>query len=252
MLLSNNLDVGPDSTTITTALSDDLADTPFDSVSSAGTGVVCVYRTAVNRPTARGFVGEFSTGNGNGANTPSCTWSTAFGQQTHIYSRFYLKFNAAPLSGADSPIFLLQHGAANLFSFGVSAANNLNFRIKEYISSGGTTDLNVYTIELGVWIRVELEAYVIDPGTPAEQWGMNAYLFTGDMVDTDTVVDSNGIGASGFPNQSFMDTVSIGYPVAHKNYTAVQIAGWVVSDAGFIGAAPLIPEIQNVGPAYSL
>jgi hypothetical protein len=229
ILLENNLDVGPVGTTISVANSDDNGDNAFDTVDSAGTGAVCRYVDAVNRPTAA-YVAEFATG--NSARSPSVDWTTSLGQQTHYWTRFYARYNTTPPSGYASPVWLASQGSTAVFSIGISDTDPTKWRIKDE-QTGFTGDL-WYTINLGEWVRIEAELYI----QVLNIWAMFAYLNAGDQVDEDTQA-SQLIQVGGSPSAiTYVDTLAVGCPVSHSHYEPVQVSGLAVSTDGWIGPAP--------------
>jgi len=231
ILLQNNLDVGPAGTTISVANSDDNGDNAFDAVDSTGTGAVCRYVDAVNRPTAA-YVAEFDTA-GGAARSPSVDWSTSLGHQTHLWTRFYAQYNTTPPSGYASPVWLASQGSTAVFSIGINAADPTKWWIKDE-PTGFTGDL-WYTINLAEWVRIEAELYA----GVGNVWVMNAYLNAGDQVDED-VQASQLIQVGGSPPSSitYVDTIAVGCPIAHTNYEPVQVCGLAVSTDGWIGPAP--------------
>jgi len=237
ILLQNNLDVGPAGTTISVANSDDNGDDPFDVVDSAGSGVSCKYVDAVDRPTAA-FVAEFATG--NSARSPSCDWSTALGQQTNFYLRFYARYNTTPPTGYASPILAVSKASTLVFTLGVMATDNTQFWMHDELTDF-YAQFYLHAITIGEWVRFEANIHVVNGGTSSEVWNMDGGMNFGDDVDSEVPAPLQTVTSSfGFPGSplSYVDTVAIGYPVSHAHYEPVQVSGFAVSTDGWIGPAP--------------
>lgn len=234
ILLQNNLDVGPAATTISVTNSDDNGDDPFDVVDSSGSGAVCRYVDAVNRPTAA-FVAEFATG--NSSRSPSCEWTTALGQQTHFWTRFYIRYNTNPTF--NSPFLVTSQGATLISSIGITGTTPYYYMVKDEIEGfadtfhpAGPTSPGV-TLTLGEWVRIEAE-FLLASGL----WYVNGSILTGDQVDEDEPGTQATVSNSVPTGLAYVDTIAVGCPVAAAHYEAVQISGLAVSLDGPIGPGP--------------
>lgn len=244
MRLDNNLDAGPAGTTISVTNSSNASNDAFDAVTLTGTGTA-KYAAAVGRPTAE-FVGEFDTTTSAGA--AYCEWSTSMGAQTHFWVRQYLRLTTTPPTGYQSPYFTVGTGATTIFSFEASDVSPGNLQIRSLVGSLTVSVLSTYPITLGEWVRFEGELTVLDPGTIFEQVAFNAYLYGGDLVDSDTIIDSQAVGESSPAPFGSFGFARFGLPVSHSRYEPSQLSGLAISDAGLIGPAPrqhkAVPGIQ--------
>lgn len=237
ILLSNNLDVGPAGTTISVVNSDDNGDDPFDVVDVAGTAV-CQYVDSVDVPSAA-YVAEFATF-GGAARSPSCGWSTSFGSQSHFWARFYSRFNTTPPSGYDSTIFAVFNGST--FLCGVVAGGTPAHYSVMKPAGPSYYQFAPYTMSLGEWVRIELE---FSYSAPSTLWTINGFLYTGDEVE------STISGAGIFTSLGTVDSVEIGYPIAHTNYEPVQICGFALSIDDWIGTVPRqVKGMPGIQPSF--
>jgi hypothetical protein len=225
ILLNNNLDVGPAGTLISVANSDDNGDNAFDVVDSAG--AACTYVDAVDMPGAA-YVAEFDTA-GGAARSPSCAWSTSFGSRSHFWIRFYCRFNTTPPTGIFSHIFMAFNGSTSLGGVGANEWGNFYFVDQTSIPSPSFYAFAPYILTLGEWVRIEVE---FSYDAPSTLWTINGFLYTGDEVQ------SSISGAGIFTALGTVNSVEIGYPIAHTNYEPVQISGFAVSIDDWIGLAP--------------
>jgi hypothetical protein len=228
ILLQNNLDVGPAGTFISVANSGANGDDPFDVVDIAGTAVA-KYVDAVDMPGAA-YVAEFATFSG-ASRSPSCGWTTSMGSQTHFWVRFYCRFNTNPPSGYDSPIFAVFNGSTLLTSVCVPGSSPDHYTVRDPVGEFGPSYYSFYpyTINLGEWVRIELE---FSYSVPATLWTINGFLYTGDEIQ------SSISGAGSFTALGSVNSVEIGYPIAHTNYEPVQLSGFAISLDDWIGLAP--------------
>jgi hypothetical protein len=229
ILLQNNLDVGPAGTAISVANSDDNGDDPFNVVDLAGTAR-CHYVDAANRPTAA-YVAEFATFSG-ASRSPSCEWTVSLG--THFWTRIYARFNTTPPTGYFSTILATYNGSTIVSSIGVSGNDPTKWIIRNEYSSYGNF-FYPYTVTLGEWVRIEAE-FAREPVSGI--WAVDATLNASDLVDSDVVGLQAQMPMQGIPGPATIDSIAIGYPIAHTNYEPVWISGFAVSTDGWIGPVP--------------
>lgn len=245
-VLLNNFDGGPDATAITTSNSGQVpGNDAFDAVNSGGTGVVLEYASVdvnvLERPTAE-YCLKLATGSTLPASgVPSVAWTTAMGNQSTIYTRFYVylaDINISAPGDEDINLFRVvdtanQFKAVGVWLQTVTTPHYLGI-LNEWNSVA--TFMSSAPLVAGVWQRIEFRATVTsNPNNGSAE--LYYYADADSPIATDSVSQTSQNYGTGT-----VDMFSLGQGAGSQRNTApIYLSNWELNDTDWPGPAPFRP-----------
>ena len=233
MLLNNNFNGGPDGVALSTSNSGQYGDNAFDVVNITSGSTLAFADCGVNnlaRPTAQ-YALKVATASGS-TQQPYLGWSTQMGQQTSVYTRFYLWFSTIGTTTYDQDLFQL-YVPGSLVNVSIYLTTSSATPVLQLVSNAAVTTKATVTPVAGQWNRVEFFANVQSAASTG-----TLRLYAGDDVDTfnitDTVTQNNA-------NYGFTYTSGCALgQLAGVNYSypAIYVSNWQVNNTGWPGPAP--------------
>lgn len=235
-VLRNNLDVGPDGTTITASNSNDNGGDGFDVVSTPVTNGVIQYSSNVARSTAE-YTMRVKTGTTSGA--PVVLWSTAMGAQSQIWLRFYAYWPVLPNNPSNPIIFAASSGATGCAWMGINGTTGA------FLLVNGPQTTNVQTAAppaAGEWFRVECRLqFSTTTGN-----GELRYFADADSADVTEALSFSSWNLGAATANSFQ----FGYVNSDTNLEDMYLSGLALSTVDWIGPAP--PRMGQGSPSGNL
>ena len=235
VLLNNNFNGGPDSTTLTTGNTGQYLDNAFNSVDSSGTGTVCQFASAaannLNRPTAE-FVLSMSTG--STATSPGVTWSS-FGSLAQIYTRFYVYFTSVVSNTTDQCLLDITSTGSACCSLWLRVSTTpFCFEIQNATGSK-KSDMSSQAVQVGAWTRVEFFADMFN-GTSTINY------YADPNTDTTTITHTLIQTATSYGASGTCDAVTLGQGAhSQANTPTTYFSNWQLNDSVYPGPAPFRP-----------
>lgn len=225
-VLRNNLDVGPDATTITTSNSNDNGGDAFDGVYAPGaTGNLIEYSDDIARSTAT-YVMHVKTG--ATAAAPAVLWTTAMGTQSQIWTRFYVHWQTT-VPTAGMVLLAVQGSTAYCAQIGLATGQK---KLTVQVGAGGVghTYSAISDMVPDTWYRVEMRMQT--SLTTAN--GELRYYFDADSdVATETITWSGENSAN-----ATMTAYQLGYVASAANWPDTYFSGWELNTVDWPGPAP--------------
>jgi hypothetical protein len=236
VVLRNNFEGGPDGTTITTGNSNQTgAQNAFNIVNSSGTGAILKYTSsavaALSRPTAE-YVMQMQTG--STYTTPNVRWTSAMGDQTQVWMRWYTYFTSVGSSANNLTVASIDIFDAPGVMIGLRATSTPYCLYSDFVGGGSPVYMTSTPIVSNTWYRVEFRATCTFSSDTAD-----LYLYADDNADGDTYDDH--ISITGQFSNTHADGVSLGNNQStggQTNIPATYYSGWEVNTTGYPGPAP--------------
>lgn len=234
MLLNNNFNGGPDGTSLSTSNSGQFGDNAFDAVNISSGSTLAFADCGINdldRPTAQ-YALEAATA-GGAAQQPYVSWTSAMGNQTTVYTRFYLYFASIGATTHDQTLLQLRTSAAFLTNVSVVLTTSTTPIVLALVSNAAVTTRATVTPVANQWNRVEFFANVNSAASTG-----TLRLYAGDDVDTNNITDSASQSSANY-GYTFTDTIRLGQlGNTTDTFPSIFFSNWQVNNIGWPGPAP--------------